>query len=166
MTVADDDDRVGYGRPPRHSRFKPGQSGDPRGRRPGAKGATAVLAAALAEKVAVTESGRRRRITKLEVLTKQFVNRAAGGDLGSGRLVFGLIATAGDRLFDHGTAITPDDEAALTRALARLAGLRPTERLRSTTTARCSAATSARSSSAPLPSCSRRRRSNGTGTST
>ncbi|MBC7495977.1 MAG: hypothetical protein H7243_02275 [Sphingomonadaceae bacterium] len=114
--MADDDDRVGYGRPPRHSRFKPGQSGDPRGRRPGAKGATAVIAAALAEKVAVTESSRRRRITKLKVLTKQFVNRAAGGDLGSGRLVFGLIATAGDRLFDHGTAITPDDEAALTRA--------------------------------------------------
>jgi hypothetical protein len=27
-----DDDNVGYGRPPRHSRFKPGTSGNPKGR--------------------------------------------------------------------------------------------------------------------------------------
>lgn len=119
-----DDDRVGYGRPPKHSRFQPGQSGNPRGRRRGTKGATAVLAAALAEKVVVTESGRRRRITKLEVLTKQLVNKAAGGDLGSGKLLFGLIATAGDRLFDPARAMSKDDEAALAAALARLTGLK------------------------------------------
>jgi hypothetical protein len=29
--AADADNRVGYRRPPRHSRFQPGQSGNPRG---------------------------------------------------------------------------------------------------------------------------------------
>jgi len=28
----DDDDRVGYGKPPKRTRFRPGQSGNPRGR--------------------------------------------------------------------------------------------------------------------------------------
>ena len=32
-------DDVGYGRPPKHTRFKPGQSGNPKGR-PGGKAAT------------------------------------------------------------------------------------------------------------------------------
>ena len=27
-----DDDKVGYGKPPKHSRFQPGRSGNPRGR--------------------------------------------------------------------------------------------------------------------------------------
>ena len=29
----EDDDRVGYGKPPKRTRFRPGQSGNPRGRR-------------------------------------------------------------------------------------------------------------------------------------
>ena len=32
MASRDDDDRVGYRRPPKHTRFKPGQSGNPKGR--------------------------------------------------------------------------------------------------------------------------------------
>ena len=32
MTSNSDDSRVGYKRPPMHSRFKPGQSGNPKGR--------------------------------------------------------------------------------------------------------------------------------------
>jgi hypothetical protein len=36
--MADDgDSRVGYKRPPQHSKFKPGQSGNPKGRPKGAK---------------------------------------------------------------------------------------------------------------------------------
>ncbi len=74
------DERVGYGRPPLASRFRPGQSGNPRGRPKGARNLNAVLASALGERVAVTENGRRRRITKLEAAIKQIVNRAAAGE--------------------------------------------------------------------------------------
>lgn len=34
MSADDDNEKVGYGRPPRNTRFKPGQSGNPKGRRP------------------------------------------------------------------------------------------------------------------------------------
>ena len=74
------DDRVGYGRPPLATRFRPGQSGNPRGRPKGARNLSTVIASALSERVAVTENGRRRRITKLEAAIKQLVNRAAAGE--------------------------------------------------------------------------------------
>src|SRR5208337_568384 len=63
--ATEDDERVGYGRPPIRTRFRPGQSGNPRGRPRGARNLATEIAAALAEKVAVTENGRRRHITKL-----------------------------------------------------------------------------------------------------
>jgi hypothetical protein len=73
-------ERVGYCRPPLTTRFRPGQSGNPRGRPKGARNLSTVVAAALSERVAVNENGRRRRITKLEAAIKQLVNRAASGE--------------------------------------------------------------------------------------
>jgi hypothetical protein len=72
--------RVGYCAPPITSRFRPGQSGNPRGRPRGTRNLSTVVASALGERVAITENGRRRRITKLEAAIKQLVNRAAAGE--------------------------------------------------------------------------------------
>jgi Family of unknown function (DUF5681) len=55
--------RVGYGRPPMTTRFRPGQSGNPRGRPKGARNLSTIVAAALSERVAINENGRRRQIT-------------------------------------------------------------------------------------------------------
>jgi Family of unknown function (DUF5681) len=55
------DYEVGYGRPPRHTRFVKGQSGNPRGRPPGAKNLSSLLGEALNETVIVTENGGRRK---------------------------------------------------------------------------------------------------------
>ncbi len=76
----DRDYDVGYGKPPEHSRFKKGQSGNPRGRAKGSKNLATVLSETLDETVTVTENGRRRKISKREALAKQLVNRAAQGD--------------------------------------------------------------------------------------
>lgn len=70
-------ERVGYGRPPMMTRIRPGQSGNPRGRPKGARNLSTIVAAALSERVAINEKGRRRWITKLEAAVKQLVNRAA-----------------------------------------------------------------------------------------
>jgi hypothetical protein len=78
--AAEDSERVGYRHPPLSTRFRAGQSGNPRGRPKGARNLSTIIAAALGEKVAVTENGRRRRITKLEAAIKQLVNRAASGE--------------------------------------------------------------------------------------
>ena len=79
-TDRDMDYEVGYGKPPRHSRFKKGSSGNPKGRPRGSKNSTTLLNEALDEPVVVSENGRRKTITKKEAIIKQIVNKAASGD--------------------------------------------------------------------------------------
>jgi Family of unknown function (DUF5681) len=71
----------GYKRPPLHTRFKPGQSGNPNGR-PKKKGATFAesIERELNTSITVVEAGKRRRITKLEAIVKQQTNKAVNGD--------------------------------------------------------------------------------------
>ena len=71
---------VGYRKPPRHTRFTKGQSGNPRGRRPGTKNLKTLLSDALNEFVIVSENGGRRKITKREAIVTQLVNRSASAD--------------------------------------------------------------------------------------
>ena len=85
---------VGYGRPPRATQFKPGQSGNPKGRPKGSLNLATVLARTLREKVVVTEGGRRRTITKLEASVKQLVNKSASGDERALRLLVQLADAA------------------------------------------------------------------------
>jgi hypothetical protein len=88
---------VGYGRPPREHRFQPGRSGNPRGRPKGARNLSSVVAATLGERIAVTENGRRKRITKLEAAVKQLVNRAAAGEARSMQLLLALVQACDSR---------------------------------------------------------------------
>src|ERR1700731_351022 len=76
---------VGFQRPPRHTQFRKGTSGNPKGRPREAKNLAAVLDEALAEKVAIIENGRRGKITKRSAMIKQLVNKAASGDLRASR---------------------------------------------------------------------------------
>jgi hypothetical protein len=69
------------GNPPESTRFKKGQSGNPKGRRKGSHNVATVLALTLREKVVVNENGARKTVTKLEAAIKQLVNKAASGDL-------------------------------------------------------------------------------------
>jgi hypothetical protein len=90
-------DGRGKNEPPRDTRFKPGQSGNPRGRPKRARDLSGLVARALAERVEAKENGRRRRITKLEAAVKQLVNRAASGDQRSTQFVFALLGADRDR---------------------------------------------------------------------
>ena len=82
---------IGYGRPPRSGQFKKGQSGNPRGRRKGAKLFVEIVMDALNEKVAINENGSRKMITKREALAKQVANKGATGDLKSIKLLFEIL---------------------------------------------------------------------------
>ena len=75
------DYEVGYGKPPRHTRFAKGQSGNPRGRPSGTKNLKTLLSEALNEPVIVTENGGRRKVSKRQAIITQLVNRSAKADL-------------------------------------------------------------------------------------
>jgi hypothetical protein len=71
---------VGYGRPPKATRFKKGQSGNVTGRKKREKLMCEILADTLNERVVVNDGGTSRSISKKEAWAKQFVNKAALGD--------------------------------------------------------------------------------------
>ena len=74
------DDQVGYGRPPRHSRFPPGQSGNPAGRPRHAKNLSTILTEEMNKLVAVREGGKVRKRPKRNALVASMVNKALAGD--------------------------------------------------------------------------------------
>jgi hypothetical protein len=75
------DYQIGYRKPPRNTRFKPGQSGNPKGRPRGSKNLITLIDEELSSKVAVTEGGKRRVLPKRVVIVKQLVKKATEGDL-------------------------------------------------------------------------------------
>jgi hypothetical protein len=85
------DYEVGYGKPPPHTRFKKGQSGNPRGRPAGAKNLKTLLTDALNEPVVVTENGGHRKITKRQAIVTQLVNRSATADWRAIKILFDIL---------------------------------------------------------------------------
>ena len=82
---------MGYGKPPPHTRFKKGQSGNPRGRPAGAKNLKTLLTDALNEPVVVTENGGHRKITKRQAIVTQLVNRSATADWRAIKILFDIL---------------------------------------------------------------------------
>jgi Family of unknown function (DUF5681) len=85
---------VGFGKPPKHTRFRKGTSGNPKGKPKGTRNLATILARTLREKVVINENGVRKTITKLEAALKQLVNKAASGDLAAMRQLSALAASA------------------------------------------------------------------------
>ena len=92
MAEDEHDYKVGPGRPPLHTRFRKGQSGNPGGRRK--KNMPALLADALNETVSVTIDGEQRQITKREAVVHQLVNKSTTADLRATKMLFDMMKDA------------------------------------------------------------------------
>ena len=92
MVDDEHDYKVGPGRPPLHTRYRKGQSGNPGGRRK--KNLPAILADALDEPVFVTIDGERRQITKREAVVHQLVNKSTSADLRATKMLFDMMKDA------------------------------------------------------------------------
>lgn len=85
------DYKVGYGKPPRDHRFRPGQSGNPRGRSKGSRGLKSDLQAELDGTIAISINGERVKGTRQRLFVKALATRAAFGDLKAASILAPLI---------------------------------------------------------------------------
>ena len=83
---------IGYGRPPAGTWFKPGKSGNPKGRPKGRKNLTTYIEQELDMKIPITENQQHKLIPKKQAIAKQLVNQAALGDLKAGAMLMNQIA--------------------------------------------------------------------------
>src|SRR5665213_3436666 len=74
------DPTVGYGRPPTETQFKPGQSGNLKGRPKGSRPVGSVLRDILQQKVPVSDNGKKRHLSALEVMLRRLANDAMRSD--------------------------------------------------------------------------------------
>lgn len=114
---------VGYGKPPCQSRFKKGQSGNPKGRTAGAKNLSTLLSEALNERVVVTQNGKRRKITKRKAIVTQLVNRSASADLPALKLVFDMVRDTENRIDSAApetASFSAEDKKVIAQLKARL----------------------------------------------
>jgi len=94
--------QVGYCRPPLHSRFRPGQSGNPKGRPKQSRNLRTIVKQVLSEDMQIREGGRLRRMSAMEAVVRTIRARVFKGDP---KALTSLIALA--RL----SGLTESDEA-------------------------------------------------------
>lgn len=105
MVKNDDNDKtytVGYKKPPRHTQFKPGQSGNPSGRPKKAKKLLEILNKEVrAVATLVEQSGKRQKVSMLEAIVRHCVRNAAKGDLKATAMVWNFLMLCQDDAGDH-----------------------------------------------------------------
>lgn len=140
MAGDENDWEIGYGRPPKATRFKPGQSGNPAGRRKGERNVATALAAELKASIVVRENGRDQKISKAEAIAKALTVKALKGDPRAFSQIMALLPEQFREAEARGnTQPTEADQAILERFVTRklrergdnmpdAAGVRPTAR--------------------------------------
>lgn len=71
---------VGYGKPPSHSRFKAGRSGNPKGRPKGSKSIGIMAKDTIMRKVTIVEGGKPKKVNAVEAVFLRIIKGAMEGD--------------------------------------------------------------------------------------
>ena len=111
---------MGYGKPPAATRFKPGKSGNPKGRPKGSLNLATDLSAELGEQITVREGGRQHRISKQRALVKSLMAKALQGDVRATTAVLALYARVISEPEEEGRPIEEDELLIIRRFGPRL----------------------------------------------
>ena len=109
------DDGVGFGKPPKHAQFKPGQSGNPAGRPRGVKNLKTDLEEELRELITVREGGNQKIVSKQRAMLKSLTAKAVHGDSRAAAIVIEMMYRLlhEDEAEDASRGPSPDDKAIL-----------------------------------------------------
>jgi hypothetical protein len=113
----DDDDKVGYKKPPKSTRFKPGLSGNPKGRPKKNKNFEQEVKDIFGTKIQVTRNGKKAWVTKRYALLEQLVNGAIGKNTTLMRMAIPLLRIA-DNVPE--LEVLPEDKKALEKLLRNI----------------------------------------------
>ena len=108
--MSKDDYKVGKGRPPQHTRYKKGQSGNPSGRKKLPDVAQAV-ARVLEQKISVTQDGVRKRMPGIDALLSKAFAKALTGDMRAAEFLIKIVANDNARRTDDGQEEAEHDAA-------------------------------------------------------
>jgi len=111
---------VGYGRPPVAKQFKPGQSGNPRGRKKGVKNVASIFNEALYRPVKIRTTGGVKTLPRIKAIVEVIMNKALAGDTAAvSRIVELAHKLGGFEFLANSTNTSPNRESAYER-LSRL----------------------------------------------
>jgi hypothetical protein len=85
---------VGYGKPPHHTRFQPGRSGNPKGRPKSAKGLKTMVRETMTKRVDVRTAGGATKMSRMEAVLHKTVELAMKGNARALAEIFKLYANA------------------------------------------------------------------------
>jgi hypothetical protein len=114
-----DGDDVGYGKPPRAHQFKPGKSGNPKGRPKGAKSAETILQELLQQKISLNERGKTRRITVLEGILRRIAEDCLMGNIKSAAFLLNRLQAMSSDQTDE-SELSGDEQTVLETYLKKL----------------------------------------------
>ncbi len=106
------DEDVGYGKPPKANQFKPGKSGNPKGRPKGAKSEATMLEELLNRKIEIRQNGKVRKITILEGILHKLAEDSLKGNTKSAAFVLNRLAAIASTANTE-SEVNPDDKAVL-----------------------------------------------------
>ncbi len=91
-----DNNKVGYGRPPRHSRWRKGQSGNPSGRPRSRESIRAKLLKLIGEEIVARSNGKETVMTQEEAMLRAAAAKAMKGDLRALKLIVEMVGADSD----------------------------------------------------------------------
>lgn len=87
-----ENEKVGYKRPPKAHQFRRGKSGNPRGRLKGTRNLGTDLTDILGRRVSIREDGKERRISRQEALLLSLYNKALHGDVRAATAIINMLS--------------------------------------------------------------------------
>ena len=114
------DYEVGYGKPPVQTRFRQGQSGNPKGRPKHSLNLDTLIKKELAEIIMVREGDKPLRVSKKQAMVKSLANKTLKGDVRAMLVIVGLLQRQEGLQAPTAAALSADEQEVLRQLEQRL----------------------------------------------